>query len=250
MSTAPSPVEPAPMNPFARLFGALFNPGETFKDIARRPSWIAPWLALTLTGLALSFALVQRADWEHVTRTQIEKNKFAQAQFEQLSPEQRERAYRQGAQRAKVFRYVRGAVGSLLLVLIEGGLYSLLFNVFGGADLSYKMCCTMVAYGALPISIRELLALPVLYLKDPLSIDPENYLASNLAAFLSDDAPLWQLPLAGSVDIFGIWAIILTAMGFAAANPTKVSFGKALAFVMGLTVFFVLLGTGIAALFS
>ncbi len=79
------------------------------------------------------------------------------------------------------------------------------------------------------------MAIPVTFLKDPQSIDPQNFLASNPAAFLGDSAPAWQLIFFGSLDIFAIWAIILMAVGFAAADPKKAPIGKALGIAFGTT---------------
>lgn len=255
MSTVPTPPpileEPAKIGAIGRLIGVLISPGETFPDIARKPSWIVPWIFLTLTGLAISYALVQKVDWVQAQRTQIERVPMAARQFEQMTPEQRQQAFQQGAERTKWMRYVRGCIGSLLLIVIMGGIYLGVFNLIGGAGINYKSACTMTAYGYLPIALRELIAVPVVFLKaDPSAIDPENFLASNLAAFLPSDAPLWQIALGASFDVFGIWALILLAMGFAATNPKKLSFGKSLGLVLGVTLAFLLLGVGIALIFS
>ena len=248
----PAPVSPAApqMSAFGRIIGVLANPKEAFADIARAPRWLVPCLVLTLTGLGISVALVQRADWAEVTRQQIEKNKFAARQFEQLNPEQRQQAYQRAATQAKVMRYVRGAIGSLLLIVIFGGIYLLAFNLAGGAGIKYKTALAVVAHGYLPLGIQELIGIPVQFLKDPASIDPENFLASNVAAFLPSDAPLWQIALGASVDLFGIWAMILLAIGFAATNPKKLSFGKSLGIVLGVVMVLTLFFTGLAGLFS
>jgi hypothetical protein len=95
-----------------------------------------------------------------------------------------------------------------------------------------------------------LLAIPVTFLKDPQSIDPQNFLASNPAAFLPDSAPAWQLLALGSLDIFAIWAVILMAIGFSAADPKKVPLGKALGISFGTTYSLILLFTMIAWIFS
>jgi hypothetical protein len=255
MSTVPTaaPVAPEPskIGAFGRLFGVLFSPGETFADIARKPGWIVPWLFLTITGLMISYALVQKVDWVQAQRTQMERVPMAARQFEQMTPEQRDQALQRGAAQAKVMRYVRGAIGSLLLMVIMGGIYLGLFNAIGGAGINYKMALTMTGYGYVPMGLRELIGALVVFIKpDPGGIDPENFLASNAAAFLPDTAPLWQIALGASFDVFGIWCIILLAMGFAASNPKKVSFGKAMGIVLGVFFVFLLFGLGVAAIFS
>lgn len=254
MSSTPPLVAQAPQprfGPLARLTGALFSPGETFADIGRTPSWLAALLLLTITGLAVNIVLAQRVNWYEVTRSQIEKNKFAAAQFERMTDEQREQAYQSAAGRGKIWRYIRGAVGSLLLIVIMGGVYLGAFKLAGaGGALNFKTARAIVSHAYLPLGLREVIGIPILLLKDPSAIDPENFVASNVAALLPGDAPLWQIALGASVDIFGIWCLVLLVIGFSAFNPKKIPLGKAAGVVLGVFIFFVLLGTGIAWIFS
>ena len=57
-------------------------------------------------------------------------------------------------------------------------------------------------------------------------LDPENPVATNLAAFLPDDSAKWLVALCKSLDIFTIWTLILIASGFAAVNPKKLKGAK------------------------
>ena len=47
VAPAPGDQEPAKIGAVGRIFGVLFSPGETFKDIVRKPSWFAPLVILT-----------------------------------------------------------------------------------------------------------------------------------------------------------------------------------------------------------
>jgi len=256
MSSTPSAVPPAEapqakLGAFARLTGVLFNPKETFADIARVPSWLGALIFLTITGLAVSVVLAQRVDWKEVSRKQIEKSKFAAAQFERLPEDQRERAYDQAASRGKVTRYVRGCIGSLLLIFIMGGIYLAAFKIGGlGVALKFKNARAIVSHAYLPLGIKEVLGIPIVLLKDPSAIDPENFIASNLAALLPGDAPLWQMALGSSVDLFTFWCMALLAIGFSAFNPKKMPLGKAMGVVIAVYAIFVAFGLGMAVIFG
>lgn len=252
MATAsmPAPEPQASISTIGRLTGVLFSPKATFADIARKPSWVAPLLLLTIIWLGLNAVLVQRTDWMEVSKQQIEKNKFAARAFEQMKPEDREVAYQKAAQRAKTTRYVRGVIGWPLLVVIMSGIYLGAFKLIGGARINYVTSLAIVAYAHLPMGIRELLAVPVNLIKDGSAIDPENFLASNVASFLGGDAPLWQTVLGGSVDIFGIWALFLVAIGFSAADPKKVKLATAFGIVFGIWAVIVLFFAGLASFAS
>jgi hypothetical protein len=251
MATAPSaPAPEARIGAFGRIFGALFNPKDTFADIARKPTWLVGTLALTVASLLVSYALFRHADWLEITRQGIEKVSFVAAQFEQMTPEQRNAAIQRAAVQAKWQRMGRAAVGSFFLVFFFGLIWWGAYNLMGGAGLRYMQSVSISAFAYLPLALKDLLGVPIVFLKDPSSIDPENIVASNLAAFLAQDAPLWQVALGASFDLFSLWCLFLIAIGFSAANPKKLPFGKAMGIAIGVTVFFILLGTGVAAVFS
>jgi len=248
-TTAVSPAAPEPqpqMSAISRIFGVFFSPGPTFSDVAQRPSWIAPMILLIVIWFGLCATLVKRADWLDYTRQQIEKNKFAASQIEALPDDKKEAAYEQGAARSKISQYARGIVGWPVLILFSTAINFGAFKLIAGVRTNFRTAFAITTFAHLPMSLRELLAIPVTFLKDPQSIDPQNFLASNPAAFLGDSAPLWQVILLGSVDVFAIWAIILMAIGFSAADPKKAPMGKALGITFGTTFSFVLLYTMIA----
>jgi hypothetical protein len=87
-------------------------------------------------------------------------------------------------------------------------------------------------------------------LKDRASIDPENFLASNLAVIFGNDLAPWQLVPLAFLDIFSIWALVLVAIGFSAADPKKLPFGKSLGIVVGVTLAFMFFFTSLAWAFS
>lgn len=249
-TSMPAPEPQASISTIGRLTGVLFSPKRTFADIARKPTWAAPLLLLAVIWLGLNAVLVQRTDWMEASKQQIEKNKFAARAFEQMKPEDREVAYQKAAQRARTTRYVRGVIGWPLLAVIMSGIYLGAFKLIGGARINYVTSFAIVAYAHLPMGIRELLAIPVNLIKDGSAIDPENFLASNVASFLGGDAPLWQTVLGGSVDIFGIWALFLVAISFSAADPKKVKLSTAFGIVFGIWALIVLFFAGLASFAS
>lgn len=251
-TTAVSPDAPEPQAQigfFGRVTGVFFSPGATFRDIAAKPSWLTAMLLMIVVWFGLCATLVKRADWLDYTKQQIEKNKFAAQQFDRLTDAQKDVAYQQGAQRSKISQYVRGVIGWPLLILFSAAINFAAFKLIGGVRTNFATAFAITTFAHLPMSLRELLAIPVTFLKDPQSIDPQNFLASNPAAFLGDSAPAWQLILFGSLDIFAIWAVILMAIGFSASDPKKAPLGKALGISFGTTFSFVLLFTMLAWIF-
>ncbi len=254
MATTPAAPPATPesqpqMSAISRIVGVFFSPGATFRDIVQHPSWVAPMILLIVIWFGLCAALVKRADWVDYSRQQIEKNKFAARQVEALPEAQKEAAYEQGAKRSKVSQYVRGVIGWPLLILFSAALNFGAFKLIGGVRTNFATAFAITVFAHLPMSLRELLAIPVTFLKDPQSIDPQNFLASNIAAFLGDSAPIWQQILFGSLDLFAIWAVILMAIGFSASDPKKAPLGRALGISFGTTFSIVLLFTTMAWIF-
>ena len=248
-TTTAAPQAPQSIGAIGRIIGAIANPRPTFEDIARKPTWLAPLLTLTIIGIALAMVMGQRVDWMQVAHQRIEKVHFAAAQIEKLPPDKQLAAYNSQATRAKMGNYAGGLVGTAILALILGGVYLGLFNLAGGG-FTFQQSFSLVNYGLLPLGIKALLGIPIVLMKDPSAIDPQNFVASNLGAFLSQDAPLWKIGLASSVDVFVLWSVVLLAFAYGAANPKKVSFGKALSITLGVYIAFTLFFTGIAAMFS
>jgi hypothetical protein len=247
---AASEASPEPgLSTLQRITGVFFSPGTTFADIVKRPSWLAPMILLTVIWLGLCATLVKRADWIEVTKQQIESNKFAARSIESLSADAKEQAYEQGAQRSKISQYVRGVIGWPILILFSAALNFGFYKLITGIRTNFATAFAISAFAHLPMGIRELLAIPVTLLKDPQSIDPQNFLASNPATFLGSGAPVWQMILFGSLDLFSIWAIILVAIGFSAADPKKVPMGKSLFVSFGSTYSIVLVFVMMAWIF-
>jgi hypothetical protein len=246
-----APEQPQPqMSAISRMMGVFFSPKPTFADIVRRPSWVAPLIFLFVIWFGLNVALVQKADWVEVSKEQIAKNKFASRAVDSMPEEQKGTIYQQAAGRAKITRYVRAVIGWPLLLLVASLIYWGLYRLIGGARTNFATAFSIAAFAHLPMGLKELLAIPVTLLKDPAAIDPENFLASNPAAFLGSDAPLWQTAMLTPIDVFGIWAVILIAVGFSAADPKKLPLGKSLAIAFGFFLCIDLFFTTIAWIFS
>jgi hypothetical protein len=252
MATSPisAPEAPVRLNPIKRVFGVFFSPKATFQDIVRKPTWVAPMAVLIVISIALSVSLARHVDWIEVSKDQIAKSKFASRQIDQLTDDQKAVAYQQAAQRSKIIRYVRGFVGWPMLLLISGAIYFGVFKLIGGARVNFVTAFAITAFADLPVGLKELISIPVVFLKDPASIDPDNFLASNPAAIFANDLAPWQLVPLAFLDIFSIWALLLVAIGFSAADPKKLPFGKSLGIAVGVTLAFMFLFTGLAWVLS
>ena len=248
MATSPMPVtEPqASISPFGRIIGIFFSPKTTFEDIARKPSWILPVVISTILSIIAIVALNQRMNWRDYVSQQMEKSPRAS----QLSSEQKQQQIEGGAKFTPIILYVAGVIGPILSVLIIGGVMMLAYNLLAGAGATYSQSLSITAHAFMVSLVSTPLFLLVVFLKPFSTVDVENPVASNLAAFLPDDAAKWLVALCKSIDIFSIWILILIAIGFAAVNPRKLKSAKPFVIVFSVWGVFVVIRTLWAFIFS
>jgi hypothetical protein len=225
MATIPAPVvEPqAVISPVGRIIGVLFSPKATFEDIARKPSWLLPVLISTVLGIASTVVLNQRMDWRDYITQQIEKSPRAA----NMPAEQKEKQVEISAKVTVYIVYLAGAIGSVCFAVIVGAVMMLAYNLLAGAGAGFSQSLGIAAHSLVVGVVSTPIFLLVLLLRPKGTIDPENPVATNLAAFLPEESAKWLLTLCKSIDVFTIWILLLIAIGFAAVNPKKLKGGKA-----------------------
>ena len=78
-----------------RLTGVIVSPTRTFGEIARRPTWVVPLLALCVLSVIVSGLLAQKTDWRSFFERQMSKN----SRFDQMPQDQRQHPGKTGAVR-------------------------------------------------------------------------------------------------------------------------------------------------------
>ncbi len=248
-TTAVSPDAPEPqpsMSAISRMFGVLFSPQKTFEDIAKKPTWLIPVAVLTVLSIAVSFGLNQRMNWRDYVSQQIEKN----PQASQLSQDQKNQRIEAAAKFAPISTYVFGVVGPILFVLIIGLVMWGAYTLLGGISTNFSTALAITAHAFMTGLISSPLFLLIIFLKAPGTLDLDNPIATNVAAFLPDDSAKWLVALCKSFDVFTIWTLILLAIGFAAINPKKLKGGKSYMVAFGIWAVFVVCRVGFAFIFS
>jgi len=243
---APEAQPEAKISPFGRVIGVLFSPKPTFEDIARKPSWLLPIILTTVLSIIATSALNQRMNWREFVSQQMEKNPRAA----QLSAEQKERQVEVSAKVTSTIVYVSGVVVPILAALVLGLVMMGASNLLAGAGATFKQSFSIAAHAGLVGIVSTPIFLLILFLKPAGTIDVENPMATNIAAFLPEESAKWLLALCKSFDIFTFWTLILLAIGFAAVNPRKLKGAKAFTIVFSVWAVYVVLRTGWAFIFS
>jgi hypothetical protein len=247
-TTVAAPLEPQQpsISAIGRVIGVFFSPKPTFADIARKPSWVAPILIVTIFSLGVCYFMTQKIDWAGYMRTKAEKS----SRFADLSEEQKQRQIAVQTKFVVPSTYVFGLLGPVVIALVLGGVYLGAFNLFAGAGVKFKQAFAIVSHGLIPGVIAAVLTMITLAIKPFGQATPETMLASHLGAILGPDAPPWELSLLSSFDIFWIWQIVLFGIGYAAVNPKKLTTGKSIGIVAGVWLAWVVLKVGASFIFS
>ncbi len=248
MSSAASPATPEqpPLSQSERVVDTFVAPAKTFTDIRRSANWWLPWLLTAIIGTGMVYVVDKKVGMEKVSENRLALTPKQAAKLDQLPPDQR--AARMDAA-AKLTRYI--AYGfplfHLLLVAIIAGVLMATFNFGFGAELKYAQCYALSMYAFLPGIIKALLAMIIVLATGGEAFTFENPIASNLGA-LVDPSSSFLYSVASSIDIFTIWILVLTAIGYSCL--TRVKRGTCYGVIFGWWVFNTLLAGGIAAVFS
>lgn len=237
---------PAKFSAMQRIIGVFTSPSETFADIARKPSAIAPIVLLAVISGVFAWVMNQRIDWASYIRSQAEKSE----RFAQLSEEQKQRALDPQIKFTPPSVYVFAVLGTPIMAALGGLIWMVAFNSICSLGLKFKQAFGLMAHCCLVGLVSAPLGILSMWFRKYGDVTPENMLASNVGTFLSNDVPVWLTRLGQSLDIFTIWMLVLIALAFSAANPKKAPTGKAMGIVFGVWIFWVLMKVGWAAAFS
>jgi hypothetical protein len=245
-TSMPAPEAQGSIGAMGRVTGVFFSPKGTFEDIVRKPSWVLPVVLVTLLSIVVSFAINQRINWREFMTQQIEKSSSAS----QLSAEQKEQRIDGGAKFSPILTYAIGFLAPIIATLVVALVMWGSYNLLGGANTNFGTSFSITAHAFLTGLVSSALLILILYLKPFGSVDLENPVAANPAAFLPDGSAKWLMALCKSIDIFSIWTLILLAIGFAATNPKKLKGGKSYTIAFTVWAAFVVLRVGWAFIFS
>jgi hypothetical protein len=219
-----------------RLTSSYFEPTKAFADVNRKPSWLAIFIVICILSMASTFITTMRVDQGTIIRQALESSpvKMTDAQINEAV----------ARQQSSVMRYISYAsvlVGTIISYLVIAGVF-LVFYMLLGATLNYRKVLAVTFWGlGPPAIIRAILSILILSLKDPDTIDvTKGALMSNLGVLVNSKAHPILASMAGSLDIFSLWAMALLAIGFAAISERKLTAKKAGIGVVVLWVVYVL----------
>jgi Yip1 domain len=246
-TTAPPSQEPA-LSEGQRLLDVFIAPSKTFTDLRRNASWWAPFLIIVIVSVLFCYVVDQKVGFRKVSDNQIQLQPKTVERLDQMPADQREKTL---ARSASITKFVSYAVPVLALIFYAVFAAVLLgtVKITTSAEVAFGALFALIVYTRLPEVIRALLV--ILSLVAGVSSDAfdiKNPVATNPAYFLDPSGSPVLRAFLGSLDVFTIWTLVLTAIGLTCIS--KVKRGTAFAIVFGWFAMVVLLQVGAAAIFS
>src|SRR3979490_3413958 len=236
----------APLSEVARIVDTFIAPAQPFTGLRRNAAWWGPFLLMVVVSTLFVYTAGQKIGFRKIMENQMQAKQ--QARLEQLPPDQREEQLQKGAKFTQIISYVFPLITLIIWLIIASVMFAT-FKFAAGADISFKVSLAIVVYAALPLTLKSLLSLlSVVAGMSPDSFSFQNPIASNPGYFLNPADNVFLYGIASAFDIFMIWTLVLTAIGFTCVS--KVKRGTAYGIVFGWWLVFTLLGAALGAAFS
>jgi hypothetical protein len=244
--TAAPALTTEPLSQAARIVDTFIAPRKIFTDLRRSAAWWAPFLLMAVLSAGYVYIASQKVGFRKAMENQMQAQPKSQARLDQLPQAQREEQLDKGAKFTAIISYCFPAIQLLILLIIAAVMFAT-FKFAAGADISFKVAMTITVYASLPGLIKILLAVISLVAgMNPDSFTFQNPVGTNIGYYLNPaDSPFFY-SLASSLDIFLIWTLVLTAIGFTCVSKVKMK--TALVIVFGWWIVFSLIGAGLASL--
>ncbi|MEO6212135.1 MAG: YIP1 family protein [Vicinamibacterales bacterium] len=212
-TTVASGVTPAPMNLLARFIGIITAPRATFESVVAHPR-ILGMLLLTATISAVGAALPMTTDaGKQSTIDQQVKT------MESFGMTVNDEMYASLQKRTGTLPYTTGGsvlVFTPIVIAIMAGILFAVYNGAMGGEAKYKQIYAVVVHAGVISAVGQLFTGPLNYFRGSVS-SPTNL--SALLPMLDEASFIGRL--AGMVDLFIIWWLIVLAMGLAVLYRRK-----------------------------
>jgi hypothetical protein len=248
MSSATSALTPEsqPLSEVERVIDTFIAPSKTFTDIKRSASWWLPWVLMSIFGLALVFTVDKKVGLDKVAENSIQQPPKRAAKVDALPPKQRASQMETAAKLTRIIAYSSPIVTTIIVGIIAAVLLGT-FNFGLGAELKFMQGMAVSMYAFLPGIIKALLVIVTIVIGGGEGFTFEQQLASNLGPLVNPSSTFLH-SIASSLDLFNIWTLILTGIGYSCV--TRVKRGTCMAVVFGWWAVVVLAGAAIAAAFA
>jgi hypothetical protein len=198
---------PAPMNVLSRFVGVITSPRDTFASVVAHPKWLVMYL-LTAAIMAVFAALPMTTD-----AGQQAALDQSVSQQEAMGFQVSDEAYENMRKGMSIMPYfTAGGIffGAIVWALLLAAILWAVFNAALGGDATYKQILAVIVHAGVISALGQLFTGPINYFRGAVTS------ATSLGALLPMFEPESFIGrLAGAIDIFIIWWVIVLSIGLA-----------------------------------
>lgn len=230
------PQEEKPMGGASKVANIFFQPRKVFESLKIKPTWLVPFIIVTLLGMFFYYCAYPIIMSEQVAKIQAN---------EKIPEEQKQVIIERmgGGDHPPLWQLGLTPLGGLIYLLIASAVIFFVFNVLLGGGSAFRRVFSVFCYSAL-------VGIPATIVKLPLTLAKKSTdVQTSLALLLSADAKeTFLYKIFSSFDIFAIWQVILVSMGMAVVY--KFTPKKSYTTVFVLWIIWVFLKSGLSSLFG
>jgi hypothetical protein len=207
MSEVPAASQPPSpgLSLWARIWGILTSPKETYADIIARPRWLGMLLvAIIVTSVCTGGFLATKVGQQAYLDNQVRQTERFGGQVSEAQYAVMEKMTKWAA----LITVGATVIFTPLIWAIMAGILFAVFNAALGGDSSFKQLFTVLAYSSSVTVVQQIFVTPLNYVRETMTS------ATNLAVFLPMlDEGSFLARLFGMVDLFLIWWVFVLAVG-------------------------------------
>lgn len=211
--TSETGAAPAPKNLLARFVGIITSPRATYESVVGHPKWLGMLVLTTLiTAVCTTLPMTTEAGKDAALEQQVR-------QMESFGVTVNDEMYAGLQKQMAIAPYTTAGgmiVVSPIMAIIFSGILFAIFNAAMGGDATFKQVFTVFVHASAITTLGQMFTGPFNYFRGAMTS------ATNLAVvlpMLPDGSFLAKL--AGMVDLFAIWWVVVLSMGLAVLYRRK-----------------------------
>jgi hypothetical protein len=200
-------------NLFARFWGILTSPRETFAGVAATPKWFGMMALVILVTVACTggflFTPVGQQAWldQAVRSTESFGGTVSDEQYAGME---------KMAKYAAPLAAVQVAIFSPVITLVFAGILFAVFSAALGGVGTFKQLFAVVVHAGAVTVVQQVFVTPLNYVRESMSS------ATNLSVFLPMlDESSFVAKFLGTIDLFLIWWVVVLAIGLGVLYKRK-----------------------------
>lgn len=215
----------------ATAVNVFASPGEAFRTIRERPTFLAPWLLICIATAAVNWFYISEVDLGWLIEQQLRAQTFIELTDAQI--EDRVNAVADGGRGALIAQGVLGSFLVITLLMLIQAAYLKIVSAFRKDGVRYKQWFSLVAWTSLPVLLTSIATIIFVLTSDvrfvaQTGINPLSF--ANLLQIDMSEAGT-GLSIALGLSPINIWSLILVIFGYRVLADSGL--GSSIAVVLG-----------------